>query len=81
MGALRAVLCVRHPVVGMTLFWYTIRLILADNLLKLAVRVAPVRSYEKLALRRFISSDYLKAILENKKDFEHLKSHQKYKDY
>ncbi len=47
----------------MTLFWYTIRLILADNLLRLAVRAAPARSPEKLALRRFIRSDYINVIL------------------
>ncbi len=46
----------------MTLFWRTMRLILADNLLKLAVKVAPVRSPEKLALRRFVSSDYINVI-------------------
>ena len=46
----------------MKIFWYTMRLILADNLLRLAVRVAPTRSPEKLALRRFISSDYINVI-------------------
>ncbi len=38
------------------------KLILADNLLRLAVKVAPVRSPEKLALRRFINSDYINVI-------------------
>lgn len=51
----------------MTLFWHTMRLILTDNLLKLAVKVAPVRSPEKLSLRRFISFTYIKAI-KNKDD-------------
>ena len=46
----------------MTLFWRTMRLILADNLLRLAVKVAPVSSHEKLALRRFVSSDYINSI-------------------
>ena len=50
----------------MSLFWYTIRLILTDNLLKLAVKIAPVRSPEKLALRRFIHSEYIKTITKDK---------------
>jgi hypothetical protein len=52
--------CIRMQ--KMNTFCYTMRLIITDNLLKLAVKTAPVRSPERLVLRRFINSEYLKAI-------------------